>query len=163
MKHEHAAVGQAVFEYRVGHLRVHPPARIRVARTYLVKTWIELPLSVSLVQGWVNGSIANNGVLLKVTNESSGEMRFYPENHPDPLLRPKLVVEFQPANMGDLDGDGAVDMADVQYLAEAFGSVTGDPNYDAACDFNSDGSVDVVDLLIFGQDCWPQEKRGAES
>jgi hypothetical protein len=31
---------------------------------------------------------------------------------------------------------------------DAFGSVTGDANYNPASDFNSDGSVDVVDLLI---------------
>jgi hypothetical protein len=126
-----------------------PAASIAVARTRLVPTWVELPLSVSLVQGWVDGSAANHGVLLKVTNESSGEMRFCPENHIDPLLRPQLVVDYQLVKIGDINGDGSVDVADLLYLVDAFGSVAGDPDYDPACDFNSDDSVDVVDLLIF--------------
>jgi hypothetical protein len=48
---------------------------------------------------------------------------------------------------GDVNHDGHVDVVDLLYFVDAFGSVTGDPNYDPACDFNSDGSVDVVDLL----------------
>jgi hypothetical protein len=37
---------------------------------------------------------------------------------------------------------------DLLFLVDAFGSVLGDANYDPACDFNSDDSVDVVDLLM---------------
>jgi hypothetical protein len=48
---------------------------------------------------------------------------------------------------GDVDGDGLVDVTDLLYLVDAFGSLDGDPNYDARCDFNADGAVDVVDLL----------------
>jgi hypothetical protein len=33
------------------------------------------------------------------------------------------------------------------YGVDAFGGVTGDANYDPACDFNQDGYVDVIDLL----------------
>jgi hypothetical protein len=44
-------------------------------------------------------------------------------------------------------GDGHVDVVDLLWLVDAFGSVTGDSNYDSRCDFNGDGSVDVVDLL----------------
>ncbi len=49
---------------------------------------------------------------------------------------------------GDINGDGHVDVIDLYFLANAFGSLTGDPNYNAAADFNSDGSVDVADLLM---------------
>jgi hypothetical protein len=48
---------------------------------------------------------------------------------------------------GDVDGDGHVDVVDLLYLVDAFGSVPGDANYNVACDFNHDDSVDVVDLL----------------
>ena len=48
---------------------------------------------------------------------------------------------------GDVNDDGFVDVVDLLYLVDAFGSATGDPNYDARCDFNNDGYVDVVDLL----------------
>jgi hypothetical protein len=56
-----------------------------------------------------------------------------------------LTITTRP---GDVDGDGHVDVVDLLYLVDAFGSVTGDANYDPRCDFNGDGSVDVVDLLI---------------
>lgn len=49
---------------------------------------------------------------------------------------------------GDVDGDGHVDVVDLLYLVDAFGSETGQGNYNPACDFNNDGYVDVVDLLI---------------
>ena len=49
--------------------------------------------------------------------------------------------------IGDINHDGSVDVVDLLYFVDAFGSVTGDANYDADCDFNGDGGVDVVDLL----------------
>jgi hypothetical protein len=55
------------------------------------------------------------------------------------------IVDMTP---GDVDGDGHVDVVDLLWLVDAFGSVTGDASFNWACDFNDDGSVDVVDLLI---------------
>jgi hypothetical protein len=49
---------------------------------------------------------------------------------------------------GDVDGDGHVDVVDLLYFVDAFGSATGDAGYDVRCDFNQDASVDVVDLLM---------------
>ena len=49
---------------------------------------------------------------------------------------------------GDADGDSHVDVSDLLILANAFGSSSGDPAYNADCDFNADGSVDVSDLLL---------------
>ncbi len=54
---------------------------------------------------------------------------------------------YQSPIPGDVDGDGHVDVVDLLYFVDAFGSVIGDANYDPRCDFNDDGSVDVVDLL----------------
>ena len=56
-------------------------------------------------------------------------------------------LTFTAHRIGDVDGDGLVDVVDLLYLVDAFGSVTGDANYDPRCDFNGDGYVDVVDLL----------------
>ena len=60
-----------------------------------------------------------------------------------------ITVVPEPATLpGDVDGDGHVNVVDLLCLVDAFGSVLGDANYDARCDFNRDGDVDVVDLLI---------------
>ncbi len=49
--------------------------------------------------------------------------------------------------VGDINGDGHVDVIDLLIFIAAFGTTTGNANYNPACDFNSDGSVDVIDLL----------------
>jgi lysophospholipase L1-like esterase len=58
-------------------------------------------------------------------------------------------------NLGDIDGSGRVDGADLVLLGISFGSVAGDDAYSAAADINQDGLVDGFDLAIladhFGQ------------
>jgi hypothetical protein len=46
----------------------------------------------------------------------------------------------------DIDGSGKVGGRDLLYWHNAFGSVVGNPNYDASCDLNGDGMVDGTDL-----------------
>jgi hypothetical protein len=53
---------------------------------------------------------------------------------------------------GDIDGDNHVDVTDLLYLVDSFGSFQGDTNYDFRCDINNDGVVDVVDLLYLVDD-----------
>jgi hypothetical protein len=61
-----------------------------------------------------------------------------------------LVYDVGPIP-GDVDGDGHVDVSDLLAVAAAFGSVAGDANYNAACDFNGDSKIDVSDVLILAQ------------
>jgi hypothetical protein len=56
----------------------------------------------------------------------------------------RVVAGLRP---GDVDGDGHVDVVDLLYLVDTFGSLAGDARYSTTCDFNSDDAVDVVDLL----------------
>jgi hypothetical protein len=51
--------------------------------------------------------------------------------------------------VADINRDGGVDVVDLLWFVDAFGSQMGDVNYMIPSDFNSDGGVDVVDLLIF--------------
>jgi hypothetical protein len=55
----------------------------------------------------------------------------------------------QLAVIGDLNGDGAVDVTDLLIFVETFGKALGDAGFNPEADFNCDGSIDVVDLLVF--------------
>lgn len=48
---------------------------------------------------------------------------------------------------GDVNGDRWINIFDVVRLAMAYGSYTGDPQYDVYCDFDDDGDVDVFDMV----------------
>ena len=67
------------------------------------------------------------------------------------------AIKLEPQNYEALwkASRACVDVADLLWFVDAFGSLLGDPAYDPALDFNLDGSIDVVDLLIlvdwFGQ------------
>lgn len=52
--------------------------------------------------------------------------------------------------LGDVSGDGKVDGTDLISLGTAFGSRSGDANWNQYADFNSNGRVDGGDLVIFG-------------
>lgn len=63
--------------------------------------WYAWPLT-QVVQGWVNGSLANNGVLVRgASGVLTGTMSFASAEHANASWRPKLVVYY-------LGGDGAL-------------------------------------------------------
>jgi photosystem II stability/assembly factor-like uncharacterized protein len=49
---------------------------------------------------------------------------------------------------GDVDGDGAVDIADLGILLAGYELPSNDPLFDARADLNGDGTVDIADLGI---------------
>jgi hypothetical protein len=61
--------------------------------------------------------------------------------------------------MGDVNGDGTVDMADVSLLIDAFMTYPEHPLWNPDADLNQDNSVDMVDISIvienFGKTCTP--------
>lgn len=58
---------------------------------------------------------------------------------------------------GDVDGNSRVDMSDVVFLLDGFGSKPGKPNWDPDLDVDNSGLVDMGDIVIaldhFGQHC----------
>jgi hypothetical protein len=47
---------------------------------------------------------------------------------------------------GDVDGDGDVDLADLQALLATYGKCVGDPGYNPGADFDDDGCITLNDL-----------------
>jgi len=60
--------------------------------------------------------------------------------------------------MGDANRDGYIDDIDVNLVLDAYGSISGDPNWNPDCDFDQDGYVGTVDCSIvagyYGRDIW---------
>ena len=50
--------------------------------------------------------------------------------------------------MGDVNGDGRVDLRDIALVARAFGSTPGSPNWNPAADLNGDGIVNMQDIAL---------------
>jgi hypothetical protein len=53
--------------------------------------------------------------------------------------------------IGDVNGDGTVDVYDLTLAAVSFASNVGDPEYDERADINHDGTVDIYDLILIGK------------
>jgi hypothetical protein len=50
--------------------------------------------------------------------------------------------------MGDVNGDGRVDLKDIALVARAFGSTPGSPNWNPTADLNGDGKIDMKDITL---------------
>jgi hypothetical protein len=54
----------------------------------------------------------------------------------------------RPHALGDINGDGVVDIYDAILLAGAYNSVPNDPNWNSSADINRDNIVDIYDAII---------------
>jgi len=50
--------------------------------------------------------------------------------------------------LGDLNGDGEVDIMDISIVAKAFNSEPEHPDWDAIADVNNDEVIDILDISI---------------
>jgi hypothetical protein len=57
-------------------------------------------------------------------------------------------VSFKVVRMGDVNGDGSVDVLDLIVVAKALDTYPGDPKYNPNADINGDGELDVLDLVL---------------
>ena len=64
---------------------------------------------------------------------------------------PGVAAGSNGASLADINGDGVVNMADFTAFQTAFGSCTGQPNYNIAADLDFDGCVTLKDYQIWLQ------------
>jgi hypothetical protein len=63
------------------------------------------------------------------------------------LASPSFAQEACSASP-DLNGDGTVDVADFEIMKAAFGTQSGDSDFDAAADLNNDGLITTMDYRV---------------
>jgi len=62
----------------------------------------------------------------------------------DSVMKTVTIIE---RILGDVNGDGKVDLTDLVLVALAYGSVPGDPNWNPDADLNQDGTIGLADLV----------------
>jgi pimeloyl-ACP methyl ester carboxylesterase len=121
-------------------------------------SWAEWDVT-NLVQGWVNGQSANEGLMvLGRVGDFTRDVSFRSSEHPEPQYRPKLCVLYYVSATtltGDVDGDCDVDSVDIMLVAGRWDTRAGDPRYVARYDLDKDGDIDVVDIMLVA-DHWDE-------
>lgn len=100
--------------------------------------------------------VSGSGTLFNVTFNAIGagtsDLQIY-----DSILLDSSVTEMSHATadgtvlaviLGDVNGDGIVNVLDLTIVSMAYGMFKGEPNYNPEADLNDDGIVDIRDLAI---------------
>jgi hypothetical protein len=66
----------------------------------------------------------------------------------DNTLNYGIIHVTPPGLLGDVNGDGHVDMKDIALCVQAFNSFTGGPRYNSPADVDGSGRIDLHDLVI---------------
>jgi uncharacterized protein (DUF2141 family) len=89
------------------------------------------------MEGWKTATI---GVVVAIAGAGAGYAVY------KTVETQKLKAQFR--KLGDVNGDGIIDMKDIALIAKAYGSTPNMPNWNPDCDLNGDGKVDDADLAI---------------
>jgi hypothetical protein len=111
-------------------------------------TWESTAQMVADVQTWLDDPSSNFGWLMKGNEDVlQTAKRFGSREHPDPLIRPSLTIEFTPPACPDIDGDDVVGFSDLLVILSTWSP---DPGSCPGCpgDVDGDDDVDFQDLLV---------------
>ena len=99
--------------------------------------------------------VSGSGTLANVTFHCSGPSESILDMFHTTLLNGSAELIWD--CLGDANGDLAVNIVDMSLVAAAYGASDGDPRYDPNVDFDSNGFVDVTDVLTvalnYGKHC----------
>jgi len=117
-----------------------------------------IPLETQVIttapDGYFEFSTALPSGVYDVTAKTPGFLRSIASNVTLPSVVP-IVFSPSPLRGGDCDDNNVVDLVDFSGLANAFGTMLGEPLFNPACDFDGDDAVSLVDFSIlvsnFGQ------------
>jgi len=64
------------------------------------------------------------------------------------MLASNILLASASKPIGDVNGDGKVDMRDIALVGSALGSRTGLPRWKPELDLNGDNLINIVDVII---------------
>ena len=67
-----------------------------IASNQTVNVAVPITLTVAKVQGWFNGGLANNGMVLQVATESNDQFRYAASDNGTAEYRPKMIITYIP-------------------------------------------------------------------
>jgi len=67
---------------------------VAVYDTYLKNDPLDIPLVADLVQDWIDGGLANRGLVLRTKKQLYDLFSFYSSDYSDPTLRPTLTITY---------------------------------------------------------------------
>jgi hypothetical protein len=110
------------------------------------QTVVDLPPTneISLIFTWDTSSVAYGNYTL------AGKATIVPFEF-NPVNNVYVDGVIQIRLLGDINGDGKVDIKDLAIAAKAFGSYVGSPTYNPDADVNQDGVIDIRDLAIIAK------------
>lgn len=120
---------------------------------WLVKT--DALGDVQWSQTYAKGTLSDIGYSVVQTDDYGYAMAGYSNYHITPD-QPGSDFWLVKVCVGDVNGDGLINVVDLTIVSLAYGTFEGEPGYNLEADLNSDGIVDMKDMVVVARNlCKP--------